>query len=67
MQSISNIILTTLSQNGKGFTKEYAEWYLALSYLKDNDINKGRVLLQKVHAQISHKYYKEAGEVLEQL
>jgi hypothetical protein len=57
-------ILIALTQNGKDFTKEYAEWYLALSYLKDHKTDESRALLQKIHAQSAHKFYREAGETL---
>jgi hypothetical protein len=60
-------ILTNLSLNGKGFTKNYAEWNLSLIYLKQNKINQTKIILNNIKSNSDHPYYSNAVELLKVL
>jgi hypothetical protein len=63
----SEIILKKLIQKGNGFTKAYAEWYLALLYLKNEKIAESRVLLSKIQSESSHPFYSTSKDLLKEL
>ena len=52
--------------NGGNFTRQYAEWYRALVYLRENDLTATRNLLQKIDAD-GGIYQKDAQRLLEEL
>ena len=52
--------------NGGNFTRQYAEWYRALVYLKENDITATKNLLQKIDED-GGIYQKDAQRLLEEL
>ena len=49
-------VLEKKSQTSKGLLSDDAEYYLALSYLKNNEIANARPLFQKIHDNKEHLY-----------
>ncbi len=60
-------ILTALTQNGKGYTQPFAEWYLALAYLKQGNLTTCHIWLEKIIAMPNHPYKQEAHRLTTQL
>jgi hypothetical protein len=61
--SEANALLTQLSTNGKGYTQPFAEWYLALAYLKEKRVSACQALLIKIKATPNHPFVKEAEKL----
>ncbi len=60
-------MLKNLAQNGKGYPQPFAEWYLALAYLKQGNQAEYRVLLDKIIAAPNHPYRANAQELSKEL
>jgi hypothetical protein len=56
-------ILTDLSANGKGYTKAFSEWYLALAYLKQGNKATCISVVQKIMTYPHHPFFKEAKQL----
>jgi thioredoxin-like negative regulator of GroEL len=50
-----------------GQHREQAEWYTALSWLKEGKVEKAREALQLLQGQESHFYQQQATELLDKL
>ena len=46
---------------------ENSEWYLALSYLKNNQVNESKDLLNKIINNSSNRHNKEASQILKRI
>jgi predicted Zn-dependent protease len=53
-------LLKNLAQNGKGYPQPFAEWYLALAYLKQGNLAESRVLMEKIKATAGHPFKADA-------
>ena len=47
--------------------KLFAEWYLTLCYLKDDDIEQARQLLKTINSSSGHPQQSQAARLLEEL
>ncbi len=58
------MIFNELSTQGKGYTKPYAEWYLALAHLKKDNTTEGKSLLERIKNTPNHPFAAEAQLLL---
>jgi tetratricopeptide (TPR) repeat protein len=56
-----------LTKENSGNYREAAEWYLALSYLKDMNVEKSTELLKKISETENHPYQSKAVSLLPEL
>jgi hypothetical protein len=63
----ATIIFTNLTLNGKGYTKEFSTWYLALTYLKQEKRAECSAILQQIMATPTHPFYREASQLVQQM
>lgn len=59
--------LEEVSQSGAGLFKEVSEWYLALTYLKAEQMDALQQQLKLITAQSDHMYYAQAQRLLEEI
>nr|WP_305067246.1 tetratricopeptide repeat protein [Mangrovivirga halotolerans] len=55
-----------LKSNANGLPKELSEWYLAMVYLKTDNVDESRKLLNSIH-ESDHIYSGKAKKLLSQL
>lgn len=56
----------TVARSDRELLRQHGEWYLALSYLRQDDIPRARALLQDILSEEA-LYYKEAQQLLTEL
>lgn len=57
-------LLKNLAQNGKGYPQPFAEWYLALAYLKQGNRAECRVWIEKIKASAQHPFKDNAKALI---
>ncbi len=57
-------LLKTLAQNGKGYAQPFAQWYLALAYLKQGNVVESRVWIEKIKATVGHPFKTDAEALI---
>jgi tetratricopeptide (TPR) repeat protein len=60
-------LLKAAKQQSNGSLQQRAEWYLALAYLANNDLDDGRKQLEIIHQQPEHPFGVVAKKILIQL
>jgi hypothetical protein len=63
----AQILLSKLAQNGKGYTKPFAQWYLAMSLLKQGNKVDFMHALQTIISTPNHPYLRDAQRLLAQV
>jgi len=73
--SVSNLAVNNLAKAETGFLKlhtqpvdvfkEAAEWYLALTYLKENKVTDSNAMLKKIIENKNHAFFEEAKSLYE--